>query len=87
MKKFIAGCVVGLILGGVLTYATTPADLYHAFGAKLIDAVARVMKDEINILRAEHGLAPRTNAQMVNAIDTKLGTITNYPWMDREPNP
>jgi len=85
MRKYIIGFVAGMVIGGIVAQAATPADLYRQFGPKLIDAVARAMKDEINILRAEHGLPARTNEQMVNAIDAKLGTITNYPWMASNP--
>ncbi len=39
---------------------------------KIIKALALTMKNEINLLRAEHGLAPRTTAQLKNAIHTRM---------------
>ena len=60
----------------------TAAELYEAFGPKLIDALARVVKDEINVLRDKHGLDDRTNEQVVNAIAAKLAAIPDYPWMN-----
>lgn len=37
-----------------------------------IRAFADIIKDEINILRAEHGLAPRTLAQLKTAIQNRI---------------
>lgn len=42
--------------------------------AKLIKALAAVVMDEINILRAQHGLADRNLAQLKTAIKNKLAT-------------
>ena len=39
----------------------------------LTRAVVLVIKDEINLLRAQHAFAPRTNAQLRAAIRNKLG--------------
>lgn len=55
--------------------------LYQKFGPKLIDALAQVMLDEINLLRAEVGLPARTGQQVVTAIGNKLENIPDYPWM------
>jgi len=60
----------------------TAEQLYHKFGPQLIDAVARVTMDEINIVRAQVGLPPRTLQQVVNAISAKLDSIPPYPWQD-----
>ena len=62
----------------------TRHELYQQFGVKLIEALALVIKDEINTLRSQHGLANRTNAQIVNSISDKLDTITDYNWMEEE---
>ena len=59
----------------------TRDELYHAFGPKLIEAIALVIKDELNILRAEHSLADRTSQQIVDAVETKLASITDYDWI------
>ena len=59
----------------------TREELYHSFGPKLIDALAQVMLDEVNLLRAEHGLVQRNGAQLVDAIASKLENISDYSWM------
>lgn len=40
----------------------------------LMRAFALVMLDEINLLRAQHQLAPRTPQQLKNAVRAKLGS-------------
>ena len=65
--------------------AATRDSLYRAFGPMLLEAVVMVIKDEINILRAQHGLEARTNAQLITALDAKLKTVEGYDWMS-EPN-
>jgi len=60
----------------------TRAELYRHFGAKLIEAIVLIIKDEINILRTEAGLAERTNQQIINSIETKLASLEDYDWMD-----
>ena len=62
--------------------ALTREELYKRFGPVLLEAVALVVKDEINILRQQHGLADRTDQQIMNALETKLGTLNKYNWMD-----
>ena len=42
---------------------------------RILKALALVTKDEINILRAEHGLSARTNNQLLNAIKAKVDII------------
>ena len=59
----------------------TRDELYQHFGPLLVEALARIIKDEINILRAEHGLPDRTNQQIMDALDTTLGTLAKYDWM------
>ena len=58
--------------------------LYRAFGPKLIEALARVIVDEINILRNQHGLTSRTKEQVVNAITNKYQEIPDYDWQDED---
>lgn len=43
--------------------------------AKIDKAVALVMLDEINILRAKAGLAPRTPAQLKTAVTAKFRSL------------
>ena len=59
----------------------TREELYRYFGPLLIEALTLIIKDEINILRAQHGLAERTNSQIMTAIGNKLGTLQKYDWM------
>ncbi len=59
-------------------------NLYLQFGPKLIEAMALVIVDEINILRAEHSLDPRTGPQIVTAFETKLTGIADYDWMSEQ---
>lgn len=71
-----------VIAGGAFCFAaSTREQLYRKFGPQLIEAIVMVIKDEINLLRAQHGLAPRTNQQLINAIDTKLADVNEYNWM------
>lgn len=59
----------------------TRAELYRRFGPKIVEAVVLIIKDEINLLRAEHNLPERTNQQIIDAIETKLETLSDYDWM------
>ena len=59
----------------------TKEELYQRFGPKLIDALTQVILDEVNLLRVEVGLVPRTGEQVVNAIAGKLENIPDYKWM------
>lgn len=58
----------------------TRAELYQLWGAKLMEAVVLLVKDEINILRQREGLAPRDNQQLIDAIWNKIQTLPDYPW-------
>lgn len=62
--------------------AITRDDLYHKFGPILIEALALIIKDEINLLRAEHSLPERTNQQIMDAMETKLENLTPYDWLE-----
>jgi hypothetical protein len=59
-------------------------DLYRRFGPKLIDALAQVLLDEVNLLRENAGLSPRSGSQVVDAITNKLEGIPDYDWMNKE---
>jgi len=56
-------------------------ELYKSFGPMLVEAVVSIIKDEINILRQAASLPERTNQQLIDAIETKLGTLSKYSWM------
>lgn len=59
----------------------TREEIYKCFGPKLIEAIVLVIKDEINLLRVEHGLPERTNQQIIGALENKLSGISDYSWM------
>lgn len=59
---------------------STREKLYRKFGPQILEALADIIKDEINILRTHAGLSERTTAQLVNAIDTRLSQLSNYEW-------
>ena len=84
MRKWIDRLAGAAIIIGVVTaysWATDREELYQQFGPKLDEAVVRVMIDEINLLRAEHGLSERTTAQLMNAVDVELTGLEDYDWM------
>ena len=62
----------------------TREKLYQCFGPKLLEAVVLIIKDEINLLRAELGLPKRTNKQIINAVSAKLESLPDYDWMREE---
>jgi hypothetical protein len=61
---------------------TTRHELYEAFGPLLSEAIVLVLKDEINLLRADNGWAERTNAQLLTAVEAKLQALSKLDWMD-----
>lgn len=74
MKK--AFIIVMILLAASQVFATPKELFYQHFGARLLQAVIMVIKDEINILRVRAGLEPRTNEQMVDAITARYLEIT-----------
>ncbi len=63
-------------------YATTRDELYSSFGPMLIEAICRVVRSEINLIRGQLGLPLRTNQQIINTIEQELKTLNKYNWMD-----
>ena len=59
--------------------------LYRMFGPKLFEAFGRLVRDEINLLRAQHGLPPRTNQQIMDALENELQNIPPYTWEVNDP--
>jgi hypothetical protein len=57
-------------------------ELYKQFGPQLLEALTLVTLDEINTVRSNAGLAERTKAQLVSAIETKLSALSKYDWMN-----
>jgi len=81
MKKVI---IITLILGLCIptpTFAITRDVAYRYFGPKLLEAIVRVIKNEINLLRAQHGLPARTNQQIIDAVKNELDSLPDYDWM------
>jgi hypothetical protein len=89
MKQFMLGLIVGVLLIGGMTWAAdvTRCDLYAKFSPRLIEALARVIRDEINILRAEHGLPARTNQQIMNAINARYESIPPCSFEEADDTP
>ncbi|MBA7646729.1 hypothetical protein ES703_54495 [subsurface metagenome] len=56
-------------------------ELYKKFGPLILEAVVMVVKNEVNILRQKAGLPERTNQQLTNAIENRLGELEEYDWM------
>jgi hypothetical protein len=60
-------------------------DLLIKFGPKLLEAFTLMLLDEINILRAQLSLSPRTAQQLLTQLSNHVTTIPDYDWMDEEP--
>lgn len=60
----------------------TREELYERFSPNLIEAMAHVMKNEINILRENPTTvyAARTDQQMIDAIAAELDSQPDFPW-------
>lgn len=80
-NKMMIMFILGMLCSGIFGDSTRE-QLYRRFGPQLIEAVVMVIKDEINLLRAQHALPARTNQQLVDAIDTKLADVNEYDWMN-----
>jgi len=48
----------------------------------MLEAIVRVIFSEINILRTRAGLEPRTLQQGIDALETHLGQLSKYQWME-----
>ena len=70
--------------GNKIMPEVTREELYRKFGSVLIEALVLILKDEINLLRVEHGLSERTGQQIMTAIDNKLNSLPLYSWMNEE---
>jgi hypothetical protein len=62
----------------------TREEIFRKFGPLLIEALALVIKDEINVLRTKIELPERTNKQIQTAISAKLESLSNYDWMNEQ---
>lgn len=57
-------------------------DLFRQFGPLQLEAICRMIKDEINLLRAQFGMSPRTDEQIYDQITNHYGELEPYDWMD-----
>ncbi len=53
----------------------TRKEVHEHFGPRLMEAINLAVMDEINILRAQHGLDARTGQQFLDAIESKYLAI------------
>jgi len=65
------------VVGGSLQITADADDnvktrIINGFDIKMLKAFAEIIMDELNILRDQHGLAPRTMAQLKTAMKNKL---------------
>ena len=60
----------------------TRDEIYQRFGPLMLEAIVRVIFSEINILRTRAGLEPRTLQQGIDALETHLGQLSKYQWME-----
>jgi len=60
-------------------------ELFRKFGPLIAEGLVLITKDEINLLRDLHGLAERTNDQIMTTLKNKLETLPLYDWMNVEP--
>jgi len=60
----------------------TREEIYRTFWPVFLEAIVRVIFSEINILRTRAGLEPRTLQQGIDALETQLGQLSKYQWME-----
>lgn len=58
--------------------AVNREEIYNKFGPRMLEAIVRVIADEINELRTNAGLAPRTNEQILQALIDKYQIIPPF---------
>lgn len=56
-------------------------EVMSRFGPILLEAFALMVLDEINILRQQLGLQPRTTQQLLTVISNHSTTLPKYDWM------
>jgi hypothetical protein len=59
-------------------------ELYRQFGPQLIEAIVKVIKNEINILRVIANKPERTNQQIMGAVSNELNNTPIYDWMENQ---
>ena len=53
-------------------------EVFCQFNPKLVEALSYMVLDELNILRQEHGLPPRTKQQAYDEITNHFTTLEDY---------
>ncbi len=56
-------------------------EVFVTFGPLLLEGCLRIILDEINTLRAQHGLPARTPEQFYEQITNHQSTLEPYEWM------
>jgi len=56
-------------------------DIMASFGPILLESVALVVLDQINLIRQELSLPQRTKQQLLDEISNHLSTLPQYDWM------
>lgn len=56
-------------------------ELFQTFGPLLLEAGYRIILDELNVLRAQHGLPARTELQFYEQVTNHYSGLEPYEWM------
>lgn len=59
-------------------------ELYEKFGPYLIEAIVIIMKEEINLIRAQLELPERTNEQLMTAVKNKVDSLPLYDFLKEQ---
>lgn len=58
--------------------------LFRQFGPKLLEAMFLVLIDQINLLRSKQNLKSITMQEIIDLIDNRVESISDYDWMKEE---
>lgn len=56
-------------------------EVFELFGPKLLEGFCEMLLSELNILRTQAGLPPRTKEQVYTEIMNHATTLPDYEWM------
>lgn len=59
-------------------------ETYNKFGPLLLEALFDTILDELNMLRAEHGLPARTKDYFLGRSNNNQSHLEEYNWMQEE---
>ena len=71
--------------GLVCIIMATRDEIMQRFGPILIESLAIVVLDEINVIRSELGLPPRTKQQLLDQMNNHVNSLPLYDWMSEPP--